>query len=71
MSGAVDVLASMERASKWMFCNRTGTDREMGLWLSRRMVEELLESVDAYLDNSTVETRMNLIDARNRIRSAK
>lgn len=64
-----DVLGSMERASKWMFCHRTGPDREMDLWLSRRMVSELLESLDAYLDSSTVETRMNLIDARNRIGS--
>lgn len=67
----IDVLAAMERASKWMFCNRTGPDREMNLWLSRRMVQEILESIDAYLDNSTVENRMNLIDARNRIGSEK
>jgi len=67
----VDVLGAMERASKWMFCERTGPDREMNLWLSRRIVEKLLESLDAYLDNSTVETRMNLIDARNRIGGAK
>lgn len=67
MSGQVDVLASMERASKWLFCKRTGPDREMNLWLSRQMVAELLERLDAYLDNSTVEARMNLIDARNRI----
>ena len=67
----VDVLKNMERASKWMFCKRTGADQEMDLWLSRRVVEELLESLDAYLDNSTVETRMNLIDARNRIGGAK
>lgn len=67
----VDVLASMERASKWMFCERTGPDREMNLWLSRRMVEELLDSLDKYLDDSTVDNRMNLIDARNRIGSTK
>lgn len=71
MSGQVDVLGAMERASKWMFCERTGPDREMNLWLSRQMVKELLESLDAYLDNSTVDTRMDLIDARNRIGSEK
>lgn len=63
----VDVLKNMERASKWMFCKRTGADREMDLWLSRRMVEELLESLDKYLDDSTLDNRMDLIDARNRI----
>lgn len=67
----VDVLASMERASKWMFCKRTGPDREMNLWLSRRMIEELLESLDKYLDDSTVDNRMDLIDSRNRIGSTK
>lgn len=67
----VDVLGNMERASTCIFCKCSETYREMDLWLSRHIVEELLESIDKYLDDSILDRRMDLIDARNRIGSLK
>ena len=34
-------------------------------------VAELIESLDAYLDDSSLDNRMNLIDSRNRISGQK
>lgn len=37
-----EVLNVMERASKWMFCNRKEKNSEMGLWEARSVVVDLI-----------------------------
>jgi len=46
--GPAGVLEVMERASKWMFCRRTGADRDMGLWEARKAIAKLIEADREY-----------------------